>query len=147
MLKEFKEFISKGNVLDLAIGIIIGGAFGKIVTSLVADVLMPLLGLFLGKINFSTLFLALDFVPYENMEAAKKAGAPLLTYGNFLQAVIDFLIICFSVFLLVKVSNRARGTSVPPAATPTTKECPQCLSLISMKAKRCPHCTSVLENL
>lgn len=144
MLAEFKEFISKGNVLDLAIGIIIGGAFGKIVNSLVSDILMPLIGLVMGKINLSTLFLALDFISYENVEAAKKAGAPLLTYGNFLQSGIDFLIIGFSVFLLVKAANRLRRPAPASNNPPTTKECPQCMSSIPVKAVRCPHCTSVL---
>lgn len=141
MWNDFKQFISKGNVLDLAVGIIIGAAFGKIVSSLVSDLLMPLIGLVAGKINFASLFFALDFGTYESLEAAKKAGAPVLAYGNFVQAVLDFIIIGFAVFLIVKAANKAQR---PAVINPTTKECPQCLSVIPLKAKKCPHCTSNL---
>ncbi len=141
MLNEFKQFISKGNVLDLSVGIIIGAAFGKIVSSLVGDILMPVLGLFAGKVNLSDLFVALDFTSYENVEAAKKAGAPLLMYGNFLQSILDFIIIGFAIFLVVKAANKAQR---PATVSPTTKECPQCLSIIPLKAKKCAHCGSEL---
>ncbi len=145
MWKEFKEFISKGNVLDLAVGIIIGAAFGKIVSSLVSDMIMPIVGLFAGKINFSHLYLAMDFQSYESLEAAKKAAAPLLMYGNFLQAVLDFLIVGFAVFLIVKMANQIKNaeqnkTAAIQLEAPTTKECPECLSIIPIKAKRCSHC-------
>lgn len=141
MWNEFKQFISKGNVLDLAVGIIIGAAFGKIVSSLVSDLLMPLIGLIAGKVNFSSLFVALDFGSYENIEVAKKAGAPVLAYGNFIQSVLDFIIIGFAVFLIVKLANKAKS---PAKVNPSTKECPYCLSVIPLNAKKCPHCTSSL---
>ncbi len=139
MWKEFKQFISKGNVLDLAVGIIIGAAFGKIVSSLVGDLLMPIIGLIVGKVNFASLFLALDLGTYENIDAAKKAGAPVLAYGNFVQSVLDFVIIGFAVFIIVKLANKAKS---PAAANPTTKDCPYCLSTIPLRAKKCAHCTS-----
>jgi large conductance mechanosensitive channel len=143
MLKEFKEFAMRGNVLDMAIGIIIGGAFGKIVSSFVSDVLMPPVGLLLGGVDFSNLFLALDGTDWPTLAAAEEAGAPILKYGTFLNVVIDFLIVAFAVFLLVRAVNRLQRPS--PAAPPTTKECPHCLSTISTKASRCPYCTSQLE--
>lgn len=145
MLKEFREFISKGNVLDLAVGIIIGGAFGKIVASLVADVLMPMIGLFAGKINFSNLFLALDFKTYENLEAAKKASAPLLMYGNFLQTILDFLIVGFAIFMIVKAANKAKRPAPSATVPAATKECPYCLTAVPLKASRCAHCTSDIK--
>ena len=123
MLKEFKEFAMKGNVLDMAIGVIIGGAFGKIVTSLVSDVLMPPLGLLLGKVDFSSLFLNLSGTPQPSLAAAKAAGAPTINYGVFLQAVLDFIIIAFAIFLLVKQVNRFRTSAAsPPPAGPTNEE-------------------------
>lgn len=124
MLKEFKEFAMKGNVLDMAIGVIIGGAFGKIVTSLVSDVLMPPLGLLLGKVDFSSLFLNLSGTPQPSLAAAKAAGAPTINYGVFLQAVLDFIIIAFAIFMLVKQVNRFRTPPPPPAppAGPTNEE-------------------------
>ena len=123
MLKEFKEFAMKGNVLDMAIGVIIGGAFGKIVTSLVSDVLMPPLGLLLGKVDFSSLFFNLSGTPHPSLAAAKAAGAPTINYGVFLQAVLDFVIIAFAIFLLVKQVNRFRTPPPPPApAGPTNEE-------------------------
>jgi large conductance mechanosensitive channel len=140
MLKEFKEFALRGNVLDMAIGIIIGAAFGKIVTSLVSDVLMPPLGLLLGKVDFSSLFLNLSGIPQQSLAAAKAAGAPTINYGVFLQTVFDFVIIAFVIFMLVKQVNRLKKPEAP--AVPTTKECPQCLSTIPIKATRCAHCTS-----
>jgi large conductance mechanosensitive channel len=142
MLKEFKEFAMKGNVLDMAIGVIIGGAFGKIITSLVSDVLMPPLGLLLGKVDFSSLFLNLSGTPQPSLAAAKAAGAPTVNYGVFLQTVLDFIIIAFVIFMLVKQVNRLKT----PAATsaPTTKDCPLCLSTIPIKATKCAHCTSAV---
>jgi large conductance mechanosensitive channel len=140
MLKEFKEFAMKGNVLDMAIGVIIGGAFGKIITSLVSDVLMPPLGLILGKVDFSSLFLNLSGSPQPSLAAAKAAGAPTINYGVFLQTVLDFIIIAFVIFLLVKQVNRLKTPAAP--AAPTTKDCPLCLSTIPIKATKCAHCTS-----
>ena len=140
MLKEFKEFAMKGNVLDMAIGVIIGGAFGKIVTSLVSDVLMPPLGLVLGKVDFSSLFLNLSGTPQPSLAAAKSAGAPTINYGVFLQTVLDFIIIAFVIFMLVKQVNRLKAPAAPAAST--TKDCPLCLSTIPIKATKCAHCTS-----
>ena len=141
MLKEFKAFVMRGNVLDLAVGLVIGVAFGKIVTSFVSDVLMPPIGLALGRIDFSNLFINLSGQAYPTVAAAKAAGAPTLNYGLFLSAVVDFLIVAFAVFLVVRQVNRL--TRKPePAAAPTTRECPFCASSISLKARRCPHCTS-----
>ena len=140
MLKEFREFAMKGNVLDMAIGVIIGGAFGKIVTSLVSDVLMPPLGLLLGKVDFSSLFLNLSGTPQPSLAAAKAAGAPTVNYGVFLQTVLDFIIIAFVIFMLVKQVNRLKTPAAPSA--PTTKDCPLCLSTIPIKATKCAHCTS-----
>ena len=145
MLKEFKEFAMKGNVLDMAIGIIIGVAFGKIVTSLVEDLLMPPIGLLLGKVDFTNLFINLSDKSYETLAAAKAAGAATLNYGIFLNTIINFLIVAFAIFLLVRQVNRMKRQPEPvPAAAPTTKECPYCLSTIAIKASRCPHCTSDL---
>jgi large conductance mechanosensitive channel len=140
MLKEFKEFAMKGNVLDMAIGVIIGAAFGKIVTSLVSDVLMPPLGLVLGKVDFSSLFLNLSGTPQPSLAAAKAAGAPTVNYGVFLQTVFDFIIIAFVIFMIVKQVNRLKAPAAPSA--PTTKDCPMCLSTIPIKATKCAHCTS-----
>ena len=140
MLKEFREFAMKGNVLDMAIGVIIGGAFGKIVTSLVSDVLMPPLGLVLGKVDFSSLFLNLSETPQPSLAAAKAAGAPTVNYGVFLQTVLDFIIIAFVIFMIVKQVNRLKTPAAP--AAPTTKDCPLCLSTIPIKATKCAHCTS-----
>jgi large conductance mechanosensitive channel len=142
MLKEFKEFAMRGNVLDMAVGIIIGAAFGKIVSSFVADVLMPPIGLLLGKVDFSNLFLNLSGQSYPSLEAAKAAGAATLNYGMFLNTVIDFLIVAFAIFLLIKQVNRFTAKQEEAAAEPTTKECPRCLSQIAIKATRCAHCTS-----
>ena len=142
MLKEFREFAMKGNVLDMAIGVIIGGAFGKIVTSLVSDVLMPPLGLVLGKVDFSSLFLNLSGTPQPSLAAAKAAGAPTVNYGVFLQTVLDFIIIAFVIFMLVKQVNRLKTPAAPSA--PTTKDCPLCLSSIPIKATKCAHCTSAV---
>ena len=142
MLKEFKEFAMRGNVVDLAIGIVIGAAFGKIVTSFVSDILMPPIGLVLGKVDFSNMFIALNGVAYESLAKAKAAGAPTLNYGVFLNTIIDFLIVAFAIFLLVRQINRLQRQEAAPAPAPTTKECPYCTSAIPLKAVRCPQCTS-----
>ena len=140
MLKEFKDFAMKGNVLDMAIGVIIGGAFGRIVSSLVSDVLMPPIGLLMGKVDFPSLFLNLSGTPQPSLTAAKAAGAPTINYGVFLQATFDFIIIAFVIFILVKQVNRLKKPA--PTAAPMTKDCPQCLSTIPLKATKCAHCTS-----
>jgi large conductance mechanosensitive channel len=141
VLKEFKEFAMRGNVLDMAVGIIIGAAFGKIVNSLVADVIMPPVGKLLGHVDFSQLCLTLGKTQYPTLRAAQAAGATTLNYGIFLNTVINFLIVAFAVFLLVRAVNRW-VTKPAPAAAPTTKECPQCAMTIPIAAKRCGHCTS-----
>ena len=143
MLKEFKEFVMRGNVVDLAIAVIIGGAFGKIITSFVEDVLMPPIGLALGNVDFSNLFINLSGKDFPSVAAAKAAGAATLNYGIFFNHVINFLIIAFAIFLLVKQINRMQKPA--PSAAPTTKECPHCFSSIPLKATRCPHCTSNLS--
>lgn len=144
MLKEFKEFAMRGNVLDMAVGIIIGAAFGKIITSLVTDVLMPPLGLVLGKVDFSNLFLNISGKSYPSLAAAKAAGAATINYGIFLNNIIDFLIVAFAVFLLVRQVNRWT-TRPAPAAAPTTKDCPYCATKIPIAATRCPNCTSEIR--
>ncbi len=144
MLQEFKKFALQGNVLDMAIGIIIGAAFGKIVSSLVADVLMPPIGLLVGKIDFSSLFLNLSGQDYASLVAAKAAGAPTINYGMFLNNVFDFLIVAFVIFLLVKQINRLKAKEAP-AAAPTTRDCPRCLSAVPLRATRCAFCTSDLQ--
>jgi large conductance mechanosensitive channel len=143
MLKEFKEFAMKGNVLDMAIGLIIGAAFGKIITSLVTDVIMPPIGLILGRVDFSSLFLSLSGTHYDSLAAAKVAGAPTINYGVFLNNVVDFLIVAFVIFLVVRQVNRWKKPV--PAAAPVTKECPYCFTAIPIKAMRCPNCTSELR--
>ena len=142
MLSEFKKFILRGNVLDLAIGVIIGAAFGKIVTSLVNDVLMPIVGLATGKIDFANHFLSLNGQDYPTLAAAKAANAPTLNYGLFINAIFEFLIIAFVIFLIVKQVNRLMPPPPPPPAS--TKDCPQCFMKIPIPAKRCPACTSTL---
>jgi len=143
MLKEFKEFIAKGNVIDMAVGIIIGGAFGKIVNSLVNDIVMPPLGLLLGQVNFKDLFLNLSKTPYASLAEAAAAGAPTLNYGQFINIIIEFLIIAFTIFLLLKGINTLRKQEPPPP--PDTKDCPYCFSKIPVKATRCPACTSEIK--
>jgi len=140
MFKEFKEFAMRGNVLDMAVGIIVGAAFGRIITSLVSDVIMPPIGLLLGKVDFSGLFLNISGKSYDTLAAAKAAGAATINYGTFLNTVIDFIIVAFVIFLLVRQINRWNKPA--PAAAPTTKECPYCVSAIPIKATRCPNCTS-----
>jgi large conductance mechanosensitive channel len=141
VLKEFKEFAVRGNVMDLAIGVIIGAAFGKIISSLVEDVLMPPLGQLLGKVDFSGLYFSLDGKSYDSLAAAKAAHAATVNYGVFLNTVVSFLLVAFCVFLVVKQINRF---AQKPAAAPTTKDCPQCAMPIPLAAKRCGHCTSQL---
>jgi large conductance mechanosensitive channel len=141
VFKEFKAFAMRGNVLDMAVGIIIGAAFGKIVASLVEDVLMPPIGKVLGHVDFSGLFINLSGKPYESLAAAKAAGAATINYGLFLNTMINFLIVAFAVFLLVQQVNRWTKKAEAPAA-PTTKDCPQCAMSIPIAAKRCGHCTS-----
>jgi large conductance mechanosensitive channel len=143
MLKEFKEFAMRGNVLDMAVGIVIGAAFGKIVTSFVGDVLMPPIGVILGKVDFSGLFLNLSGKSYSTLAEAKAAGAATLNYGLFINTVIDFLIVAFVIFLLVRQVNRWK--TPPPAPAPATKDCPYCFSAVPVKASRCPDCTSELR--
>lgn len=149
MLKEFKEFAMRGNVVDMAVGIIIGGAFGTIVKSLVSDVIMPPIGLLLGGVDFSDLFITLKegatVGPYATLANAQSAGAVTISYGLFINAVISFLIVAFAVFMLIKGINRLEHLKeAPVAAEPTTKECPHCCSTMAIKATRCPHCTSEL---
>jgi large conductance mechanosensitive channel len=144
VFKEFKEFAVKGNVMDMAVGIIVGAAFGRIVGSLVNDVVMPPIGLLLGKVDFSNLFVSLSGTAYDSLAAAKAAGAPTLNYGLFLNTVLEFLIVAFAVFLVVKQVNRLRREPAP--AAPTTKDCPHCLTAIPLKATRCPACTSQLTS-
>ncbi len=148
MLKEFKEFILRGNVLDMAVGIIIGAAFGAIITSLVADIIMPPIGLLLGGVDFVNLFVLLKggdpSGPYTSLADAQAAGAVTINYGVFANAVISFLIVAFVMFLLIRTVNRLKREEEAPPAEPTTKECPYCLSTISIKASRCAHCTSEL---
>jgi large conductance mechanosensitive channel len=143
VLKEFKEFAMRGNVMDLAVGVIIGAAFGKIVTSLVEDVLMPPIGQLVGKVDFSGLFISLSGKPYDTLKAAKEAGIATFNYGIFLNNVINFLIVAFVVFLVVQQMNRLTRKPAP-AVVPTTKDCPQCAMPIPLAAKRCGHCTSQL---
>jgi large conductance mechanosensitive channel len=143
MLKEFKEFAMRGNVMDMAIGIIIGAAFGRIITSLVTDIIMPPLGLALGKVDFSSLFLNISGKPYASLADAKAAGAATINYGLFINNIIDFLIVAFVIFVIVRQINRWKKPEPVPA--PATKDCPYCFSAISVKATRCPDCTSELR--
>ena len=149
MLKEFKEFALKGNVLDMAVGIVIGAAFGTIIGSLVADVIMPPIGLLLGNADFSNLFLVLKegkvAGPYASLAAAKAAGAVSMNIGVFINTIINFIILAFAVFLLVRSVNQMRRKEEAPPPAPTTKDCPHCFTAIPPKATRCPHCTSELK--
>jgi len=143
MISEFKKFILRGNVLDLAIGVIIGASFGKIVASLVTDVLMPVVGLLVGKVDFSGLFINLrPSTPVENLAAAKAAKVPVLAYGVFLNTIIEFLIVAFVIFLIVKSVNKLQRPA--PVVAPATKPCPECTTEIPLAAKRCPACTAVI---
>lgn len=142
MLKEFKAFVMKGNVLDLAVAVIIGAAFGGIVTSMVNDIIMPPIGLILGHVDFKELFLSLNGQSYATMAAAKAAAAPVMAYGQFLNTVINFLIVAFVIFMVVKTANKLQRAPAP--AAPTTKDCKFCCQAIPIPATRCPHCTSQL---
>jgi len=142
MWKEFKEFILRGNVMDLAVGIVIGAAFGAIVNSLVKDIIMPPIGLLLGKINFTDLFINLSGTPYASLKAAQDAGAATINYGVFLNTIINFIIVGLAIFFVVRAVNRMRKPA--PVAAPTTKECPHCFTEIPLKATPCPNCTSEL---
>jgi large conductance mechanosensitive channel len=149
MLKEFKEFAMRGNVVDMAVGIVIGVAFGGIIKSLVADVLMPPIGLLLGDVDFSNLFLVIregsTAGPFATVAAAREAGAVTLNYGLFVNTIVNFLIIAFAIFFVVRGINRLKKKEEAPAAEPTTRECPLCLSTIPIKATRCGHCTSEIK--
>jgi len=146
VLKEFKEFAMRGNVLDMAVGIIIGAAFGKIVTSLVNDLIMPPIGVLLGGVDFSEIYLNLSGGSYESLAAAKEAGAATINLGVFINTVLNFLIVAFAIFLLIRNVNRLkRKEEAAPAPAPTTRDCPHCLSAIPIKATRCAHCTAELE--
>ncbi|WP_224961665.1 large conductance mechanosensitive channel protein MscL [Geomonas subterranea] len=139
MLKEFKQFALKGNVLDLAIAVVIGAAFGKVVSSFVADIITPPIGRLLGNIDFASLFINLSSTPVRSVAEAKAAGVPVIAYGLFLNSIFDFVIVAFALFLLVRQVNRMLPA---PAAPVTTKECPRCCTMIPMNASRCPNCTS-----
>ena len=149
MLKEFKEFAMRGNVVDMAVGIIIGAAFGTIVKSLVADIIMPPIGLLLGNVDFSNLFIVLKqgatAGPFATIAEAQKAGAVTINYGMFVNTIISFLIVAFAVFLLIRALNKLQRDEEAPPEEPTTKDCPHCLSTIPIKATRCGHCTSELS--
>jgi len=142
MFKEFTNFAMRGNVLDLAIGIIIGAAFGKIVSSFVSDILMPVIGFLLGKVDFTNLFFNLSGTSYPTIAAAKAAGAATLNYGLFINTIVDFVIVAFAIFLMIAQVNRM---CTKPQETQTTKECLHCFSIINIKASRCPNCTSVID--
>ncbi|HEV2688641.1 MAG TPA: large-conductance mechanosensitive channel protein MscL [Bryobacteraceae bacterium] len=142
MFKEFKEFVMRGNVMDLAVGIVIGAAFGKIITSFVGDILMPPLGLLLGKVDFANLFVDLKGGEYPTLAAAKAAGAATINYGVFLNTIVDFLLVGFAVFLIVRQVNKLKRQPAPPP--PSTKDCGFCFTAIPIKATRCPNCTSQL---
>lgn len=144
MLKEFKEFAMRGNVVDLAVGLVVGAAFAKIVSSFTSDLLMPPLGLLMGRVDFSNLFVPLDGHHYASLDLARRAGAATINYGVFLNTIIDFLIIAFAVFLVVRAMNRLTARKEAPAA-PTTRECPRCISQIPIRANRCPNCTSDIQ--
>jgi len=148
MLKEFKEFAMRGNVIDMAVGIIIGAAFGLIVKSLVADVLMPPIGILLGNVDFSNLFIVIKEGstpgPFETLTAAKDSGAVVISYGVFFNTVISFIIVAFAIFMVIRNINKLKKKEEAPPAEPTTKECKYCFSTISIKATKCPQCTSSL---
>lgn len=139
---DFKKFAMRGNVMDMAVGVIIGGAFGKIVTSVVNDIVMPPIGMLMGNVDFSNLFISLNGKEYATLEAAKKAGAPVLAYGSFMNTVIDFLILAFIIFMMIRQINKLTPA---PAPKPEPRLCPYCKSEIADDATRCPHCTSHLE--
>ena len=148
MLKEFKDFAMRGNVVDMAVGVVIGAAFGAIIKSLVDDILMPVLGLLLGDADFTNLFVVLregmPAGPYETLVAAQEAGAVTMNYGLFINSIVSFVIVAFAIFLLIRSINRMQREEEVPPAEPTTKECPHCFSEIAIQATRCPNCTSEL---
>ncbi|WP_313130354.1 large conductance mechanosensitive channel protein MscL [Anaerocolumna sp.] len=144
MLKEFKKFALRGNMIDLAVGVIIGGAFNGIVTSLVNDIIMPILSIFTGSLDFSNWFIAVDGQPYENIQAAQAANVATINYGVFITGVLNFLIMAFVIFIMVRQMNKLREKNAP-VVEPTTKKCPHCLSEINIKATKCPFCTSDVE--
>jgi large conductance mechanosensitive channel len=144
LLKEFREFAARGNVIDLAVGVIIGAAFGKIVTSLVNDMIMPPIGMAIGRVDFKNLFLALNGQSYASLADAQKAGAPTLNYGLFMNTVLEFLIVAFVIYLMVRQINRLK-TPAPAPPTVESRDCPFCVSRIPAQATRCPHCTSDLR--
>jgi large conductance mechanosensitive channel len=141
VIREFKAFVARGNMVDLAVAVVIGAAFGRVVSSLVGDIIMPPIGLLLAGVDFTNLFITLRGGPYPSLAAAKAAGAPTINYGIFINTLIDFIIVAFVIFLIVRAINRLRET---PEPTPTTKPCPYCLSVIPLNATRCPQCTSNL---
>ena len=145
MLKEFRDFAMRGNVLDMAIGIIMGAAFGKIISSLVSDLLMPPIGLLLGRVDFGSLFLNLSGTDYPSLASAQEAGAPTINYGVFFNTVLDFVIVAFAIFLLIRQINRLKRKEEEKPAEPTSKHCVFCFSAIPIKATRCPNCTSELK--
>ena len=145
MIKEFKEFSIKGNVVDMAVGVVIGGAFGKIVTSLVNDLIMPLVGVLTGGMDFTNKFISLDGNDYLTLAEAQEAGAATLNYGAFITTIIDFLIIAFSIFIVIKQLNKFKKKEEVVEEAKTTKLCPYCITDIPIEATRCPHCTSILE--
>ena len=145
MLKEFKEFVMRGNVLDLAVAVVIGAAFGKIIASLVDDIIMPPIGLALGNVDFANLFISLSGKDYPSVAVAKAAGAATLNYGIFFNTIFNFLIVAFVIFLLVRSYSKMQKPAPAPTPAPATKDCPHCLSAIPIKATRCAHCTSDLK--
>jgi len=145
MLKDFKAFVMKGNVLDLAVAVIIGAAFGAIVTSMVNDIVMPPIGLILGHVDFKDLFISLNGQSFPTLAAAKAAAAPVIAYGQFLNTVVNFLIVAFVIFLVVRAAAKLQRTPEAPAAAPTTKDCAFCCTAIPIRASRCPNCTSQLS--
>lgn len=145
MLKEFKKFAVRGNMMDLAVGVIIGGAFNSLVSSLVNDIIMPILSLFTGKLDFSNWFIALDGKKYETIALAQEAGVATVNFGTFISGVLNFIIMAFVVFLIVKGMNKLKKDDTPAPTAPTTKKCPHCLSEINIAATKCPHCTSDLS--
>ena len=142
---EFKKFIMRGNVVDMAVGVIIGSAFTGIVNSLVNDIVMPVISLVTGKINFADLMISLNGTKYESLSAAKEAGAPVIAYGNFIQLVVQFLLTALVVFVVIKGLNKLHKPAPAPAPAPTTKQCPYCKSDIHIEAVKCPHCASDVE--
>lgn len=144
-MAEFKKFALKGNMIDLAVGVIIGGAFNSLVSSLVNDIIMPALSIFTGKMDFANWFFALDGNTYETIEAAKEAGVATINYGNFISGIINFIIMAFVVFMMVRAINKLKKDEPAAPAAPTTKKCPFCKTDIPLEATKCPHCTSTLE--